>query len=88
VWTLLAAALFLLWVGTAAMAVWGLRSLPQIEILPANETPALPRLSVIVPARNEEEVIERFTGQGLAGFIQKPYRMAALRAMLRSVLEA
>ena len=36
---------------------------------------------------SEEEVTERFAGQGLAGFIQKPYRSATLKAKLRDVLQ-
>ncbi len=37
---------------------------------------------------NEVEVIQRFTGEGLAGFIQKPYTSGALAAKLKTVLEA
>jgi len=36
---------------------------------------------------SEEEAAERFAGEGLAGFIEKPYVMSALRAKLREVLE-
>jgi len=36
---------------------------------------------------NEEEATERFAGKGLAGFIQKPYRAAALIAKMQEVLE-
>ena len=35
---------------------------------------------------NEQELIERFAGKGLAGFIQKPYRPAQLADKLREVL--
>ena len=35
---------------------------------------------------NEEDVTQRFVGQGLAGFIQKPYTSAKLRLMLNRVL--
>jgi signal transduction histidine kinase len=35
---------------------------------------------------NEVEVIERFNGAGLAGFLQKPYAAGTLAARLRSVL--
>ncbi len=35
---------------------------------------------------NEVEAIRRFTGKGLAGFIQKPYTAAALAEKVRSVL--
>ncbi len=37
---------------------------------------------------NESEVTRRFQGEGLAGFIQKPYLFAALRDTLRTVLDA
>ena len=36
---------------------------------------------------NEQEVIQRFTGEGLVRFIQKPYAAAALAAKLREALE-
>jgi CheY-like chemotaxis protein len=35
---------------------------------------------------NEQDVTQRFVGKGLAGFIQKPYQMAKLRATLMEVL--
>ncbi len=35
---------------------------------------------------NEQEVVNRFVGQGLAGFIQKPYRAADLMEKLKEVL--
>ena len=35
---------------------------------------------------NEQEVTSRFVGKGLAGFIQKPYRLAELKAKIREVL--
>lgn len=37
---------------------------------------------------NEQDVIQRFAGKGLAGFIQKPYRVANLREMLNAILGA
>jgi two-component system cell cycle sensor histidine kinase/response regulator CckA len=37
---------------------------------------------------NEQEVVQRFTGKGLAGFIQKPYVMAALRDRLAEAFAA
>jgi len=37
---------------------------------------------------NEVEAVRRFTGKGLAGFIQKPYSSIALAEKLRAVLEA
>jgi PAS domain S-box-containing protein len=36
---------------------------------------------------NEVEAIQRFTGKGLAGFIQKPYSAATLAEKVKSVLE-
>ena len=37
---------------------------------------------------NEVEAIQRFTGKGLAGFIQKPYTAAALATRVKSVLSS
>ena len=36
---------------------------------------------------NEQDITQRFTHEGLAGFIQKPYERAALTAKLRHILE-
>jgi PAS domain S-box-containing protein len=36
---------------------------------------------------NEDEVADRFAGKGLAGYIQKPYRLAQLRSKLRALLQ-
>jgi CheY-like chemotaxis protein len=36
---------------------------------------------------NEQEVISRFVGKGLAGFVQKPYTLSDLLSKLRDVLE-
>ncbi len=42
-----------------------------------------PRVRVILSSGyNENEVTERFSGKGLAGFIQKPYRLESLRQIL------
>ncbi len=41
---------------------------------------------VLTSGFNEAEVIERFTGEGPAGFIQKPFTSSALAATLKSVL--
>jgi DNA-binding NarL/FixJ family response regulator len=35
---------------------------------------------------NEAEAVRRFTGKGLAGFIQKPYSALTLAEKIRSVL--
>lgn len=37
---------------------------------------------------SEKEVIQRFTGKNLSGFIPKPYRLTNLREKLRQALEA
>ena len=36
---------------------------------------------------NEQDAISHFTNQGLAGFIQKPYRSEALEQIIRSVID-
>jgi signal transduction histidine kinase/CheY-like chemotaxis protein len=47
-----------------------------------------PQVKVILSSGyNEVEVISRFTGKGLAGFIQKPYTAAQLGEKFRSVLQ-
>lgn len=35
---------------------------------------------------NEQEVTQQFVGQGLAGFVQKPYTLSALKPVLNAVL--
>lgn len=35
---------------------------------------------------NELEVSQRFAGKGLAGFVQKPYTLQALKSALRAAL--
>jgi CheY-like chemotaxis protein len=42
---------------------------------------------VLSSGYNEQEVTNRFAGQGLAAFIQKPYRVGDLLAKLRGVIE-
>ena len=37
---------------------------------------------------NEQDATNRFAGEGLAGFIQKPYRSADLLGRVKEVLEA
>jgi CheY-like chemotaxis protein len=47
-----------------------------------------PTLKVILSSGyNEVEAIRRFTGKGLAGFIQKPYSAPALVGKIKSVLQ-
>jgi len=36
---------------------------------------------------NEQEIVGRFVGKGLAGFIQKPYKASMLLAKLKALLE-
>jgi len=42
---------------------------------------------ILMSGFNEQDAINRFTGKGLAGFIQKPFRPDALRRKLKEVLE-
>ena len=42
---------------------------------------------IISSGYNEQDVVRRFIGKGLAGFIQKPYQLATLRARMRESLE-
>jgi two-component system cell cycle sensor histidine kinase/response regulator CckA len=35
---------------------------------------------------NEQEASHRFIGKGLAGFVQKPFRLESLRARLKEIL--
>jgi PAS domain S-box-containing protein len=37
---------------------------------------------------DESDIAQRFAGEGLAGFVQKPYRSTSLRAKLREILES
>ncbi len=42
---------------------------------------------VLSSGYNQQDVTQRFAGKGLAGFIQKPYRLALLTDVLRTALE-
>jgi CheY-like chemotaxis protein len=47
-----------------------------------------PEIKVILSSGyNEQDATQRFSGKGLAGFIQKPYNMERLRATIKQVLE-
>jgi PAS domain S-box-containing protein len=47
-----------------------------------------PDVKVIISSGyNEQEVTRKFVGKGLAGFVQKPYRLSVLKEAIRSVLE-
>jgi PAS domain S-box-containing protein len=48
--------------------------------------PAIP--VILSSGFNEVEAIQRFTGQGLAGFLQKPYTASTLAAKVKSVLSS
>ena len=43
---------------------------------------------VLMSGFNEQEAVSRFTGKGLAGFVQKPFEVGSLVAAVRSVLRA
>jgi two-component system, cell cycle sensor histidine kinase and response regulator CckA len=46
-----------------------------------------PRVKVIMTSGyNEQDVVDRFVGQGLAGFVQKPYKATDLLPKVREVL--
>jgi signal transduction histidine kinase/CheY-like chemotaxis protein len=48
-----------------------------------------PNVAVVISSGyNELEVTQKFSGKGLAGFVQKPYRLAALREKLMKILFA
>jgi DNA-binding NarL/FixJ family response regulator len=42
---------------------------------------------VLSTGYDEERACERLSGAGLAGFIQKPYRLASLRKVVRGLLD-
>ena len=42
---------------------------------------------VLSSGYNEQDVTQRFAGKGLAGFIQKPYKLATLTEILRTALD-
>jgi CheY-like chemotaxis protein len=45
-----------------------------------------PGIKVIISSGyNEQEVSQKFVGKGLAGFIQKPYRLSALKEVIRNI---
>jgi FixJ family two-component response regulator len=35
---------------------------------------------------NEHEVTQKFVGKGLAGFIQKPYKLSVLKDAIRKII--
>jgi FixJ family two-component response regulator len=36
---------------------------------------------------NEQEVTQKFIGKGLAGFLQKPYKLSMLMSTIQNVLK-
>jgi CheY-like chemotaxis protein len=42
---------------------------------------------VLMSGFNEQEAINRFTGKGLSGFLQKPFKPEQLRTKLQMLLE-
>jgi CheY-like chemotaxis protein len=45
-----------------------------------------PDIKVIISSGyNEQEVTQKFVGKGLAGFIQKPYKLSVLKAAIMAV---
>jgi two-component system, cell cycle sensor histidine kinase and response regulator CckA len=49
----------------------------------------LPQVKVIMTSGyNENEVTQKFLGKGLAGFIQKPYKLSTLREVIRNTIGA
>ncbi len=47
-----------------------------------------PDVKVIISSGyHEQEICQKFVGKGLAGFIQKPYRLSELAGILQSVME-
>lgn len=47
-----------------------------------------PEIKVILSSGyNEQDATQRFSGKGLAGFIQKPYTMASLKTIVQEVME-
>lgn len=43
---------------------------------------------VLSSGYNEQDVVNRFSGKGLAGFIQKPYNIKRLATVMREIMEA
>jgi len=45
-----------------------------------------PDIKVIMSSGyNEQEVTQKFVGKGLAGFIQKPYKLSILREAIQKI---
>ncbi len=59
----------------------GTEAFRQLKMIDPN-TPV-----ILSSGYNEVEAVQRFTGKGLADFIQKPYSTATLTAKVRDVLE-
>jgi len=42
---------------------------------------------IVSSGYSEQQISERFAGRGIRGFVQKPYRLATIKAKLRAVLQ-
>ena len=43
--------------------------------------------TILMSGYNEQTVMDRFAGKGLAGFVQKPFRLEELVKVVRQVME-
>jgi len=43
---------------------------------------------ILASGYNQQDVTQRFTGKGLAGFLQKPFRLESLTEMVKSILDS
>jgi len=43
---------------------------------------------ILMSGYNKQEAVDRFTGKGLAGFVQKPFQIQALLGKVKEVLDA
>jgi CheY-like chemotaxis protein len=43
---------------------------------------------ILTSGHNQHEAVNRFTGKGLVGFVQKPYRYDVLKEMIREALDS
>jgi CheY-like chemotaxis protein len=42
---------------------------------------------ILASGYNQQDVTQRFTGKGLAGFLQKPFRLESLTEMVKAILD-
>ena len=43
---------------------------------------------ILASGYNQQDVTQRFTGKGLAGFLQKPFRLESLTEMVKGILDS